>query len=505
MNTKDTSILIAFVLLKFCLQYLLLDAGYDLQRDEYLHLDQANHLAWGYASVPPVTSWISWVIKLLGNGVFWVKLFPALFGALTLVVVWKTCALLGGSRYAKVLGATCVLFSSLLRLNTLYQPNSLDVLCWTATLYLLMRYLKTERPKVLYYTAVVVAIGILNKYNIAFLLLAIIPALLFTPQRKIFRKKELYIAVAIGLLLISPNLWWQVTNHFPVLRHMEELARTQLVNVARADFLKNQLFFFTGALFVILAALYGLFFATALRPYRFLFWTFFGVLALFTYFKAKDYYAIGLYPIYIAIGAVYSSNIVQHKVALVIKPLLLALPVLVFALTYEVAYPNQTPEYIITHQEKYRALGLLHWEDGKDHDIPQDYADMLGWRELAEKVDAAYRTIEVPEQTLILCDNYGQAGAINYYTKEPLKAVSFNADYIHWFELSNPYTNLIRVKNRDERHEEFEKTRPFFESGKVYDSITNVYAREYGTVIFVFENAKIDVNARIQEELQSYE
>src|SRR5687768_8510444 len=100
---KQTLILIGFILLKFLLQYVLISPEYDLQRDEYLHLDQANHLAWGYVSVPPVTSWISYLIKLLGNSVFWVKFFPALFGALTIVVVWKTIEELQGNLFALIL------------------------------------------------------------------------------------------------------------------------------------------------------------------------------------------------------------------------------------------------------------------------------------------------------------------------------------------------------------------------------------------------------------------
>ena len=126
--TKKTIILSLFIILKFVLQYVLLSPEYDLQRDEYLHLDQAHHLAWGYLSVPPVTSWFSYLIFLLGNSVFWVKFFPALFGVLTLVIVWKTIETLKGNLYALILGSTCVVFSCLLRLNMLYHPNSLDVL-----------------------------------------------------------------------------------------------------------------------------------------------------------------------------------------------------------------------------------------------------------------------------------------------------------------------------------------------------------------------------------------
>ncbi|MBO9683803.1 MAG: glycosyltransferase family 39 protein, partial [Flavisolibacter sp.] len=102
--TKKNFILLGFILLKFLLQYALINPYYDLHRDEYLHLDQANHLAWGYLSVPPVTSWIAWIIQLLGNSIFWVKFFPALFGALTVLVVWKTIEELKGNLFALVLG-----------------------------------------------------------------------------------------------------------------------------------------------------------------------------------------------------------------------------------------------------------------------------------------------------------------------------------------------------------------------------------------------------------------
>ena len=88
-----------FILLKFGLQYVAINPVYELHRDEFLHLDLGNHLAWGYLSVPPVTSWISFIIISLGNSVFWVKFFPAFFGALTIFFVWKTVEHLGGKLY----------------------------------------------------------------------------------------------------------------------------------------------------------------------------------------------------------------------------------------------------------------------------------------------------------------------------------------------------------------------------------------------------------------------
>ena len=103
--TKKTIILYGFILLKFVIQYFAIGTEYDLDHDEMFHLDLGKHLAWGYTSVPPVTSWISYIIIHLGSSVFWVKFFPAVFGALTLVVVWKTIEELKGNLYALILGS----------------------------------------------------------------------------------------------------------------------------------------------------------------------------------------------------------------------------------------------------------------------------------------------------------------------------------------------------------------------------------------------------------------
>jgi hypothetical protein len=500
--SKKTIILIGFVILKFVLQYVLLSPEYDLQRDEYLHLDQANHLDWGYLSVPPVTSWFSYIILLLGNSVFWVKFFPAFFGVLTLVIVWKTIAILKGDLYALILGAICIVFSSLLRINMLYQPNSLDILCWTAFYYTIIEYITSEKTKWLYIAAIVFAFGFLNKYNILFLLIGLLPALLLSGQRKILAKKELYFAFSLGLILILPNILWQYNNQFPVVHHMKELAETQLVNVDRVGFLKDQLLFFIGSFFVIIAGLYALLFYKPFEKYKFLFLSLFFTLIVFLYFKAKSYYAIGLYPIYIAFGAVFLSDILKTGARRYLLPVFIIIPLLFFIPIYDLAFPNKSPEEMVKQSEKYKKLGMLRWEDGKDHELPQDFADMLGWKELAHKTDSVYALLPNTENTLILCENYGQAGAINYYTKKRIRAVSFNADYINWFNLNVEYKNLIRVKEYEENSNEFKETGHYFESSFIGGQITNQYAREYKTVIFVFTGAKLNINKRIENEIK---
>lgn len=499
---RNTFILVGFILLKFILQYLLYNPHYELQRDEYLHLDQAEHLAWGFQSVPPVTSWIAYIIKLLGNSVFWIRFFPALFGALTIVVVWKIISALKGNLFALVLGATCVTFSFLLRLNLLFQPNSFDTLFWTLLYFVLIKYIQTQKAKWLYIASLVFAIGFLNKYNIAFLVIGILPAILLSEHRKLFTQKHFYGSALLGLIVISPNLLWQHHNNYPVFHHLKELSDTQLIHVNRLDFLKEQLFFFIGALPVIIASLYALLFYTQFQKYRLFFFSFFFTLFTFVYLKAKGYYAIGLYPVYIAFGSVYFDNLMDFGWKKYAKALFILLPVLSYILLFNLIFSMKDPAYILEHKSIYKKAGLLHWEDGKDHQLPQDFADMLGWKELADKVETAYNKLPETEKTMVLCDNYGQAGAINYYVKNKnIKAVSFNADYIDWFDFNRRTINLIRVKDAAGSKNELEETAPFFGTSFVADSITTLFAREYKTTIFVFRNPKVDINQRLKAEM----
>jgi len=501
MKTRNL-VLLGLILTKFILQYLLIDPVYELHRDEFLHLDQARHLAWGYTSVPPVTSWISYLIMLLGNGVFWVKFFPALFGSLTLLVVWKTVEELKGNWFALTLAGISVLFSILLRINTLYQPNSIDILAWTLIYFVLVKYILSEKNKWLYIAAVVFAIGFLNKYNIAFLILGLLPAVLLTEHRRFFLNKHFYSAAFLALILISPNLIWQYQNNFPVIHHLNELANTQLVNVSRTDFLKEQILFFFGSSFVIIASWVAFLIYKPFRKYRFIGWSFLFTILIFVWFRAKGYYAIGLYPVLLVFGAVYLEQISKGKWGKYLRPTILIIPILLFLPMLKVAFPNRTPQEIRQHAQQYKDFGLLRWEDGKDHALPQDFADMLGWKELARKVDSAYAQISDPDHTLIYCDNYGQAGAINYYSKiKNIGAVSLNADYINWFRLDKEIRYIIRVKEINDNGEELIVSQPYFESVSRFDEITNEFAREKGTTIYLLRKSKVNVNEILQKEI----
>ena len=496
---KETLILLIFVVLKIVLQYLLVNPIYELHRDEFLHLDQAKHLAWGFHSVPPLTSWISWLIFQLGNSVFWIKFFPALFGALTILVVWKTIETLKGSLFACILASTVLLFSILLRMNILYQPNSLDILCWTLIYYNLIRFIQTNNNKWLYFLAISFAIGFLNKYNITFCLIGLLPAIILSKQRNIFSKPAFYFSILLALALITPNLIWQIQNDFPVLKHLHELAETQLVHINRMDFVKEQFFFFIGSIFILIAGLISFFNYAPFKTYRFLFWSYAFTIIIFILLKAKGYYAIGLYPIIFAFGAIYLSELLQHGWKYYLRYLMIGIILFFAILLIKTSLPIYTPEKYIEFAKDKKPFSEHTWEDGKKHPISQDFADMLGWKELASKVDSIYSTINDKEHTLILCDNYGEAGAINYYTKiNGLKADAFNTDYQNWINLNKEIKTVIRVKS----YENLDSKRDIalFNSVQFISKIENPFARENGTQILILSQPKLDIAQLLREE-----
>ena len=497
-------ILAFFIVLKFALQYFAIHADYELHRDEFLHVDLGKHLAWGYQSVPPVTSWVSWVIIHLGNSVFWVKFFPALFGALTIVIVWKTVEILKGGWFALILAAIGLTFSALLRINTLYQPNSLEYLMWSLVFYLLIRFVTSEDTSWLYLAGISFAIGFLNKYNILFMALGIFPAILLTSTRSVFQNKHFYLALLTAFIIVSPNLVWQYQNGFPIIQHLSELSGLQLVNVNRSDFLREQLFFFTGSIVVILAGLLSLFLHPPFQKFRFIFYAFLFTMALYVVLRAKSYYAIGLYPVMLAFGSVYLEKLLRAGWWTYFRPVILVLPILITYFVFPFILPTLAPEKIIENPEEFERLGLLRWEDGKNHQLPQDFADMLGWQELASVVDSTMSLLEDPENTLIHCDNYGQAGAVNFYSTLHIHdAVSFNADYITWYPLDRMVIkNVILVQQANDDDPGRERERALFDQVLATGGITNKMAREYGTKVYLLKGAKQSINDILAQEIK---
>ncbi|WP_129716133.1 glycosyltransferase family 39 protein [Pedobacter sp. SYP-B3415] len=501
LNKPENALLSFFLILKVVLSFALVNPAYELHRDEYLHLDLGSHLAAGYTSVPPLTGFLSALIKELGGGFFWVRLFPAVFGALTIFYSWKTVRLLKGGLLACSFVAVACLCSALLRLNTLYQPNSFDVLAWTAVFYHLIAHFETGKASQLYTMAIWAAVGFLNKYNIVFLGIGLLPALLLLPQRRVFVNRHLYLALLLALVLVLPNLIWQVYYNFPVVRHMLELSRSQLVHVNRTDFLTNQVLYFINSIVFLISGLVALACYRPFRRHRWVLLTYLFTMTVFCYFRAKDYYALGLYPVLLSFGALFLADKLNKRPVVTGAVLTASIGSLILFIPF--LMPLWSPGKIVENQGRFQKIGLLRWEDGKDHQLPQDFADMQGWRELAKIADRAYALVPGRSAVLVRANNYGQAGAINYYSKfKSMNCLSYNADYLYWFDLSKPVKHLILIREAGEQDPRRNEEQRLFKRIRKIGSVQNTYAREYGTSVYLLESATTDINPRLREEIK---
>jgi hypothetical protein len=128
---------------------------------------------------------------------------------------------------------------------------------------------------------------------------------------------------------------------------------------------------------------------------------------------------------------------------------------------------------------------------------------MLGWKELATKVDRVCASLPNLDHTLILCDNYGQAGAINYYTKnKKVIAESFNADYVNWLRLDLEIKDVILVKESDDEDKDRNVEKPLFDTVYLADRRINNFAREDTISIYILRGARADINKRIKDEAE---
>ncbi|MDO7853768.1 glycosyltransferase family 39 protein [Hymenobacter convexus] len=500
---------LAFALVKFVSGYLLISTQYDLQRDEYLYLNQGQHLAWGYLEVPPLLAAQGWATLALGGGEGWVHFWPFLWGAATVYLVVRLAGRLGGGWFAQALAGVCYLASAFARLNMLFQPNSFEVLGFVLALYALVCFEQERRPRYLYLLGAALGLGLLNKYTTLFFIAALGGALLLTNWRRLLLNRHFWGAAGLALLLWLPNALWQIRHGIPFLHHMALLKSSQLVHVNPLDFWKAQLLMCLPATWVWLAGLLALLLSRAFRAYRAVGWVSVLGVGLLAALHGKDYYALGYYPVLFAFGARWwemrfrrpqrAAGASPFYWGTAVQIALVLLPLCFLSFFLPLMFPVRSPATMAALRPQYAPLGFYRWEDGQDHALPQDYADMRGWRELADKTWAAYQSLPAAARahTLIHCANYGQASAINYFNRRRALPIanSLNGSFLYWYPPLDSCQAVLIVD--DEPHPELA---PRFASYRRVAAITDPYARERGTAVFIGLQPDSAVLAQVRRE-----
>ena len=154
-----------------------------------------------------------------------------------------------------------------------------------------------------------------------------------------------------------------------------------------------------------------------MRPFRPVGWSIAVAFVLLLAGQAKPYYAGPLYPTLFAAGSVLLERTAQSLRGEMLQAATVALLFAFFLLVLPLGVPVLPPLEMAAYARSLGITEAVRTNTGAVGALPQDYADMLGWKEQAEAVARVYRglTPEQRERTVLVGGNYGEAGALDFY------------------------------------------------------------------------------------------
>ena len=469
--------------------HLLTNGAYAMFRDEFYYIACGKHLAWGYVDHPPLVALIARIAQaLFGGSLRGLRLFPALAGSAVVLLAGAIARELGGDRRAQALAALGVIVAPVfLEDFTLFTMNAFEAVFWSLALWLVIRILRasagpssaTRRFIATQWLilGVVAGVGLLDKHSVLFLLAGLLVGLVLTPARRQLLTPWPWLAGVLALAIFAPHLVWQARNGWPTLEFMNHARQFKNAIHSPLVFVAEQMLMmhpFTAPVWV--AGVLWLLLATPARPFRPIGWAYVFILVVFIVTQAKNYYLAPFYPTLLAAGAVATTAFAARRRLAWLLPAIVALWLAGGAVLAPVVLPVMAPATL----ERYLAALHLHPTMSERHRAPrltQTFADEFGWEEMVAKVARAWNGLTPAERAhcAIYANNYGEAGAIDYYGPRyglP-HAISGHNNYYLWGPSPPGATMVITI---GETKEDVEKT---FRSATVVDSTHNEWCMPY--------------------------
>lgn len=476
---------------------------YGLHRDEYLYIAEGQHLGWGYMEGPPMIAFLAWIANLFGGSPFVIRLIPSLAGVASIILIGTLVKELGGKRGAIFFACLAFVISpSFLRSNMLFQPVSFNQFFWLLSAFWMIRIVRFDKANYWYFLGISLGLGLMTKYSIAFLIIALCIASFFSKQRKWYGTKYPYLAMLIALLIFLPNLIWQWQHHYPVLDHMRELAETQLVHVDTVHFFVDQFQNQLAGSMIWVAGLLYLLFSRNMRDFRMFGIGFLLLLAMIYILGGKTYYTLGIYPVLFVFGGLALEHVIhQSWIRWALTGLIVISNAAFIPFSIPFIAPEKMQSYCAFMKENLGMEGPLRWEDGTLQSIPQDYADMFGWEEMVEKVSRIYHAL--PDSTRSQCHiyggSYGHAGAIHYFRRkyELPEAHSLSASFMIWAPSNIDFDHQILIDDRKQ------DSSSWFRNMILVDSIQQPYARDPGYIYYRTE-PKVDLHNAWKDYVEEF-
>ncbi|MER5549006.1 glycosyltransferase family 39 protein [Streptomyces sp. NPDC002589] len=367
--------------------------------DELYFLAAGRHPAWGYADQPPLLPLLAHALDVVSHGsLFWLRAPAAAVSALGVLTAALTARELGGRRAAQIATAGAYAVSPvMLQMGHLLITATLDIFLTTVTTWLLVRWVRTRRDRLLLLVGLTAALSLQVKFLSAGFWAVLLVALLLAGPRDLLRRPLLWVAAAGALLTAVPGLLWQARNGWPQLAMTEVISHEVATEEGGRTMFLPTVLSASGLVGAVLLCygLWRLLTAREARAHRFLAVTFAGLCACYLVVHGRPYYVSGLFAVLWAAGATG------------LQRLRLTRPRLWSA----------AAAYVLS-----AALAVLVLPLYPVHRLTRPSADRLamesvGWPDLAASVARVYRELPADRRgrALVITDRYDQAGALDRY------------------------------------------------------------------------------------------
>ena len=433
---SDTAV-ISYLSLLYILIHVLFINQYGYFRDEFYYVACGEHLDFGYVDHPPLIAIIASLTRFLfGNSLFALRIFSVIAGGATVFLTGYIVRELGEKLFSQVIAALSVIIAPVfLFMFHILSMNSFDVLFWTVAAYILVRIINTDNPKLWVLFGIVIGIGLQNKHSILFLCFGLAVGLILTPNRKFLKDKWFWLGTFIAILIFLPNIIWQISHDYPTLEFGKNAALNKNMPLSPVEFVLEQVLqaFLVPFIFIYIGLIFILFNKVG-KPYRLFGWIYLAIFILFVLTRAKVYYLSPIYPTMFALGSFAFGHLVGSKNLNWIKPITIIL-LLCCLISAPFTLPVLPVESYISYS---KSLGIEP-SAGERHEmgvLPQLYADMFGWEDMAKTVAGVYHKLSTEEKihTVVFGRNYGEAGSIDFFREkyDLPNAISGHNSYWLW-------------------------------------------------------------------------
>ncbi len=425
--------------------------AYGYLSDELYFLDAAERLALGYVDFPPA---IAWVVAALtgafGQDLLVLRGFACVVGIGVTLISVDIVRLLGGGRTAQWLTAFVVLFApAFLSVQSILTMNVLDQLWWAAGFWLLIRYLQETReaqPAYMYGLGAIFGLALLTKLAIPAWFLGLAAAVALY-ARELLRRREIWLAVLLMLLIVSPFLYWQFANDWLFI----EFISAYNAEAPEAMVIDQPVFGLIATMnppFLLIwlpGLIYGL--IARDRTVRLLGTAAVICLAIFMIAGVKFYFATPLFILFSIFGALLWERWLADRHAVRrgfvvsmafsgVFSIPIAAPVLPPAVL------QQAADFIRDGEQGAPGTGPAPMGRYFPH-----FAEMHAWPELTAEVRRQYQALPAAEQeqVTLVAAFFGQAGALNQLDAGALpEAYSGHVNYHLWNEEAD-FSDVIAV------------------------------------------------------------